>query len=393
MKNNFLNFLSFGTKSCAVLIVPIFLLVVNSTTLVGQIASWNPSGLSGYGPSPWANTGGGTNVAVGGLTRGTGMGTGGSPASNAWGGVCGTVCTTSAQAVTANQFATFTITPDATYKVSFSQLTLNYRRSGSGASSGELQYAINSGTYTPIVTMSFSSTSTAGGTIAPVTLSTVTALQNVAAGNTVHFRIALYNNSGNTGTWYVYNTGMSISGSVALPVELVDFSAKVSNNKAHISFSTASEQNNAFFSIERSTDGVEFRSIGKVNGAGNSTETRNYAFTDDKPAAGVNFYRLKQVDFDGKFEYSNIVSVTVGKTGNITLSPVPAQDQLHVNLETALVNDGSWQLLDNTGRLIQSGTIPAETFDFNVDVTTLTPGAYFLRMMDGQTVVTKQFQK
>jgi autotransporter-associated beta strand protein len=196
-----------------------------------------------------------------------------------------------------------------------------------------------------------------------------------------------------SGSGFTNFSPFGVTTQLVLPIELTSFNANLRNRKTYLNWSTATEQNNAFFSIERSTDGVEFRSIGKVNGAGNSSAALQYGFIDEKPVAGINFYRLKQVDFDGKFEYSDVVSVTVGKTGNISLSPVPAQDQLHVNLETALVNDGTWQLLDYTGRLLQSGTIPAETFDFNVDVTTLTPGAYFLRMVDGQTVVTKQFQK
>jgi autotransporter-associated beta strand protein len=196
-----------------------------------------------------------------------------------------------------------------------------------------------------------------------------------------------------TGSGFTNFSPFGITAGTVLPIELRTFEGAVRENKTELTWATATERNNAYFSIERSKDGVEFQVIGKVNGAGNSTKTHNYRFTDATPEAGLNFYRLKQVDFDAQFSYSKVVSVIVGKTGNVSLSPVPAQDQLQVNLETAFSNDGAWQLLDYAGRLQQSGTIAAETYSFTIDVANLSQGAYILRLVDGQTVVTKQFQK
>ncbi|MEI7587510.1 autotransporter-associated beta strand repeat-containing protein, partial [Runella sp.] len=194
-------------------------------------------------------------------------------------------------------------------------------------------------------------------------------------------------------TTNVNASNVTISVAKVLPVELATFSGRANGSLVNLDWATATEKNNAYFSIERSKDGVDFQAIGKVNGAGNSTESRNYRFTDTKPEAGLNFYRLKQLDFDAQFSYSKVVSVMVGKTGNVSLSPVPAQDQLQVNLETAFSNDGTWQLLDYAGRLLQSGTIAAEAYNFTIDVAKLSQGAYILRLIDGQTVVTKQFEK
>lgn len=178
-----------------------------------------------------------------------------------------------------------------------------------------------------------------------------------------------------------------------LPIELSNFKAVRVLESTEISFSTASERSNAYFSIERSSDGNLFEEIGQVKGAGDSDERKNYTFTDQQPLTGKNYYRLKQIDFNGQFSYSKVVSVTFGKTTGISLSPQPVSDQLHVTLEQALDADANWQLFDFAGRLLQSGTQDAESSGFDLDVAAMPQGSYVLRVVSGQTVMTKQFQK
>jgi hypothetical protein len=74
---------------------------------------------------------------------------------------------------------------------------------------------------------------------------------------------------------------------------------------------TKSERNNDYFSIERSEDGKIFETIKQINGAGNSTKKLHYDFTDYSPLRGTNYYRLKQTDYDGKSEYSKIITITI----------------------------------------------------------------------------------
>ncbi len=100
-----------------------------------------------------------------------------------------------------------------------------------------------------------------------------------------------------------------VNGSGTLPIELVKFSADYLNSNIMISWTTASEINNDFFTIERSKDGKDFHSIGMVYGAGNSNKMLNYEFIDYNTSDGITYYRLKQTDFDGKFEYSKIIAV------------------------------------------------------------------------------------
>jgi hypothetical protein len=104
------------------------------------------------------------------------------------------------------------------------------------------------------------------------------------------------------------NQGIYISAG-ALPVELTYFRAELENNTAILTFETSSEEKNSHFEVQKSTDGKNFEAIGIVNGNGTTLEVQNYSFVDSELENGTNYYRLKQVDFDGQFEYSDIVSV------------------------------------------------------------------------------------
>lgn len=104
---------------------------------------------------------------------------------------------------------------------------------------------------------------------------------------------------------------MTPTGGVLLPVEMSRFSVKCRNFSNFIQFSTSSETNNDYFTVERSRDGLIFKGIGTIDGAGTSTVEKNYSFVDDNPASGNNYYRIKQTDFDGSSTYSKItIAVT-----------------------------------------------------------------------------------
>ena len=108
-----------------------------------------------------------------------------------------------------------------------------------------------------------------------------------------------------------------------LPIELLSFEAKANLTDVDLTWSTASEQDNDYFEIEKSKDGVDFKFVAKINGAGNSTQQLDYFHKDKKPYAGLSYYRLKQVDFDGTATYSDVRSVEISSSNSLNVFPNP----------------------------------------------------------------------
>jgi hypothetical protein len=108
-----------------------------------------------------------------------------------------------------------------------------------------------------------------------------------------------------------------------LPVELLDFDARICGTNVCTGWTTASEQNNDFFSLERSPDGINFEIAGIVDGAGTSTSVLNYAYTDNTPYSGISYYRLKQTDNNGDFTYSAVRMVNPARPAELTMDVFP----------------------------------------------------------------------
>jgi hypothetical protein len=171
----------------------------------GVLAGWDVSAQSNYGVSPLAATSNAPNVTVGGLTRGSGVGISGTAASGgAWGGNSFNALTADA-AVTSNNFVTCSIAANSGYTVSFAAISrFDYRRSNTGPTNSVVQYQVGGGGFVNIVTNIYTAGSS-GFSLPAIDLSGIAALQNVAAGTTVMFRIVNYNTTSDTGTWYIYD--------------------------------------------------------------------------------------------------------------------------------------------------------------------------------------------
>lgn len=115
-----------------------------------------------------------------------------------------------------------------------------------------------------------------------------------------------------------------------LPIELLSFSGEPYEGYNLLKWVTATETNNDYFSIERSIDGINFENIGIVNGAGNSSQTLHYSLIDDYPEPNVNYYRLKQVDFNGQFDFSNIIAVDNKKATSTKIYPNPTNGNVMI---------------------------------------------------------------
>lgn len=143
-----------------------------------------------------------------------------------------------------------------------------------------------------------------------------------------------------------------------LPVTISAFAAHKNNNSVLLSWTTGSEQNNKGFEIERSANGNSWNNIGFTPTAahnGNSSQKINYSFTDNTAITGQNFYRLKQIDFDGKFEYSEVRVVVMSAEKSVTIFPNPASTTLYVR---GLSGQETITVFDVLGRavLVQKAT-------------------------------------
>ena len=180
------------------------------------LAGWDMSGQSNYGVSPFPPTTYSLNVSVGGLTRGSGVSTNTNGALRGWGGVNWTN-TTSAIAISSNQFATFAVQPAFGYEVSFTSLSkFDYRRSGTGPTNGLLQYRLGSGAFVTITNFTYPSSASTGASIGPVDLTGVAALQNILWTTNVTFRIVNWGGTSSAGTWYVFDVANSSAADLAV---------------------------------------------------------------------------------------------------------------------------------------------------------------------------------
>lgn len=158
-------------------------------------------------------------------------------------------------------------------------------------------------------------------------------------------------------------------GSSPLPVELLQFNANKSDEAIVLNWATASELNNNYFDIEKSLNGIDFYTIGRVGGAGTSTEIKTYSYTN-RNIAPINYYRLKQVDFDGEFEYSKTVKVADRPT---VVSFNEEQNYLSINSISEM--DARILVMTSNGILLKDETFGNET---KIDHQHYSSGTYFI---------------
>ena len=181
-----------------------------------------------------------------------------------------------------------------------------------------------------------------------------------------------------------------------LPIELLSFTANYNgSNAVDLKWETASETNNDYFTIERSADAVHFTEISKTNGAGNSSQRINYSSKDLSPLSGISYYRLKQTDFNGKYKYSNVVSVNITNNNSFeiinTYSASPERG-LEVTVNCSGNCEISFDLYDITGkRVYSSQQNMSENYSKIIVPTYLfSKGMYLLKAFNGSAIVSKK---
>ena len=139
---------------------------------------------------------------------------------------------------------------------------------------------------------------------------------------------------------------------MTLPVNLLSFIAQAEDNITLTKWSTASETNNDYYTVQRSKDGITFEEVLKMQGAGNSNTVLNYSAIDDNPYNGVSYYRLMQTDFDGKYTYSNIVAVNFAGliTDNANIYPNPFNTNISIMInEASQINNYELKIYNVSG--------------------------------------------
>ena len=176
----------------------------------------------------------------------------------------------------------------------------------------------------------------------------------------------------------------SIAETAFLPVELVSFDGRVLNQNIQLEWQTASEQNNQGFEIQKLSEAAAWMTLDFVAGKGDSNTPTTYSFTDRNPINGINYYRLKQIDLDSRFQYSDTVAINFEiKKTNIRIAPNPTVDMIEV---LGIVQEHAFELIDKTGKIVLQG----QTENRKVAVAGLAKGTYFIRLqIDGETVLRK----
>ncbi|MCB9296479.1 MAG: T9SS type A sorting domain-containing protein [Lewinellaceae bacterium] len=181
-----------------------------------------------------------------------------------------------------------------------------------------------------------------------------------------------------------------------LPIKLVLFEGYRHEASIHLRWRTATEQNNDYMAVERSADGVKFTELGRVKGAGTTEEPQAYRFVDEKPLPGLNYYRLRQADYDGAYEYHKTIGVLFDSKTNglgIQAFPNPVQDQLQARWAAAPGQPTTLRLLDMTGRQLATYEAAAGVNTFEVPLGSLPTGLYFLQVSQGQESEALCFRK
>jgi hypothetical protein len=179
-----------------------------------------------------------------------------------------------------------------------------------------------------------------------------------------------------TSTAYQYRLDDISLSRTELPITLLDYSVASSKNKTLVKFSTATETDNDYFTVERSSDGRTFDAIGKVEGAGNSAVKQSYAFTDENPLPGVNYYRIKQTDYNGSYTYTEVKSVR-HRISNSIVTPGKTDGILFV---TSDLKSYDVVVYNTAGQEVQRNN--SLSGDQNFSIENLQPGIYFVRILD-----------
>jgi len=177
----------------------------------------------------------------------------------------------------------------------------------------------------------------------------------------------------------------------ALPIKLLDFTAVFINNESvKLDWQTVSEINNDYFTIEKSKNGYEFEELIKIDGAGESSTLLRYSTFDNDPYFGVSYYRLKQTDFDGKFEYFDVRSITNTTENDMKIFPNPATKEITITGKEIMLEDITiYNTFGQNVTELTQKTVENEG-ELLIDLSKLSSGIYYIKTKTTANKVYKQ---
>ncbi len=182
-----------------------------------------------------------------------------------------------------------------------------------------------------------------------------------------------------------------------LPVTFMDFNGVVKDNKVLLTWATSNELNNKGYDVERSINGKDFSAIGFVKSIGSTTDVNNYAYNDiGKLPAGILYYRLKQIDLDGAYEYSGIIKVNIDTEFSFNVYPNPAVNNSWVQFQLPNSAKVSMQLVSSDGKILSAvdkGLLLPGTYSIPLTLNNTLKGSYFVRLYVANKMYTQKILK
>lgn len=187
-----------------------------------------------------------------------------------------------------------------------------------------------------------------------------------------------------TGTWgYLapLDTSPNATNNAALPVKMTAFELSRLNDNVELKWTTESEENNDYFEIQHSEDGKEFFRIGNINGNGASSTIQRYQFIHENPINGLNYYRLKQVDFNEQFEYSDVESIIVFDGSTLQIFPTIVKSTVTIVGGKVFGKNAIYEVYNISGQKIQNGILPEDASEMILDTSSWHQGHYVIQVL------------
>jgi hypothetical protein len=373
------------------------------------LAAWNPSTFTqgGRNVASFTATTLATNMSSpSALTRGSGVDLPTTSASDGYWGGNNWSTTTADAGISSNRFISFSLKSTNSKAVNYHSIDkFNIRISNTGPIQYQIQYRLNTGSFQTITTLSGPPRTTGNYVLGPIDLSQIAGLQNVPATSTITFRIVPFDATSNTGSFLIgsgtadTNPDITITGSFSednivpnsLPAVLSNFQLQRISNNVLLSWQTNTEVNFSHFEVEKSDNGSVFSNIATVKGTGNINGNL-YSYNHYSSSFGTTYYRLKMVDKDGSFTYSNIIADTYTATAT-TLKVYPTMVTSNfVNASFAPVGkNAQLKIIDANGKQVAVYALQENSTYKNIETALLSKGIYFVVLQDKATIQSQKF--